>query len=160
MTGGSGGWKIDRGRKMAEVRTWIGGKKKGKERCGSFGNVKDMLRGMKRKGADEEVQEMGADEEEVFKRSKMTQRSPVKETGEVKIKELMERWRKEMEEVMKEIRRVKEWREDIKQLKTEIKEGIKEQGVLLRVELEEMRKKFGEREREWREEGRVLKRVY
>lgn len=68
--------------------------------------------------------------EEVFRTSKKTLRSLDRgEGGErEEIGEIMKRWREEMEDVMKELRSVKDWREDLRKMKEEVKEGMKEQG--------------------------------
>lgn len=68
-------------------------------------------------------------EEEVFRTSKKTLRSLGRgEGGErEEIGEIMKRWREKMEDVMKELRSVKDWR-DLRKMKEEVKEGIKEQG--------------------------------
>lgn len=62
-----------------------------------------------------------------------------------------------MEEVMREIWGVKEQENEKNQLKEEIKEGIGEQGMMIREEMEEMRREFGERKKKWKEEREELK---
>lgn len=54
-------------------------------------------------------------------------------------------WRENMEEVMKEFKAVKDWRED-RVMKEEVKEGIKKQGKMLREEVEKVRRELKEQE--------------
>lgn len=78
-------------------------------------------------------------EEEVFRSSKKTLRSLGRGEGGER-EEMMKRWREEMEDVMKELRSVKDWREDLRKMKEEVKEGIKEQGRVLKREVKKMRR--------------------
>jgi len=105
-----------------------------RERCGSMKNVDEML---KRKREDSKG-DSGGEGEDIFKRSNKTYRSPEKIGDKVEgsVGEMMAVWRREMEEVIREMRKVKE----------EIK------GSELRREMEEMRKEFREHERRWAEE--------
>lgn len=57
----------------------------------------------------------------------------------------------------KEVRGIKEWREELKQME-EVKEGIKEQGKLMRGEIESMRRELKEREKKWRAEREEMRR--
>lgn len=56
--------------------------------------------------------------------------------------------------MLKEIRRIKEWREELRQMKEEVKEGIKEQGKMMR------NREHKKREEKWREEREEMKRCF
>lgn len=58
---------------------------------------------------------------------------------------------------MEGMRDMKGWREDLYRMKEEVKEGIKEQGRMMREEIEEMREEFMEKERHWKEERKELR---
>lgn len=86
---------------------------KGRERCGNYSNVEEMLK-RKREDLKEDSDGEG---EEGFNRSKKTPRSPQREGKEEERdwKGAIKRWRIEMEGI-------REWKEKIKQIKVEIKE--------------------------------------
>jgi len=113
-----------------------------RERCGSVGSVEEMLK-RKREDLKEDGREEWGD---IFKRSNKTGRSPeqIGDKVEGTVGEMMAVWRREMEEVIREMR--------------EVKEGIKEQGGELRREMEEMRREFREQERRWIEERGEMRR--
>lgn len=67
---------------------------------------------------------------------------------------MIREWKEEMEEV----RGIKGWREELRQMKEEVKERIKEQGKMMRGEIESVRREFKEREEKWREEREEMKR--
>lgn len=66
-------------------------------------------------------------------------------------------WREEMEEMVKEIKGIKNWKEDIMVMKEEVKEGIREQGKMLREEVEKVRREFREQEERWMKEREELR---
>lgn len=89
---------------------------RGRERGGSLGNIEDLF---KRKRAEREEGKEMARKEEIFKKSNITARSPRKEkiegertrmenNREEKWKEILMNWRGEMEEMMKEIKGIKD----------------------------------------------------
>jgi hypothetical protein len=78
------------------------------------------------------------------------------EEGEGGIGEMMAKWRGEMQEVMNMMRMIGDWKEEIKGICDGFREGIKEQGKIMREELEKIRRKGRERERRWREERESL----
>lgn len=82
---------------------------------------------MKRKKG-ERKDESGKGEEKIFRKSRKTGRSSVKggEKGESVIEELRRRWKKEMEEVIREMRGV---REGIKEQRVEEGNGENEEGI-------------------------------
>jgi len=141
---------------------------RGRERGGSLGNIEDLF---KRKRAEgEEGKEMGK-KEDIFKKSNITARSPRKEKiegGKMRMenngeeggwKEILLGWRGEMmKEMMKEIRGMKDWKEDIRAMKEEVKEGIREQGKMLRDEVEKVRRELREQEERWMKEREELRR--
>lgn len=55
---------------------------------------------------------------------------------------MIREWKEEMEEV----RGIKRWREELRQMKEEVKERIKEQEKMMRGEIESIRREFKERE--------------
>jgi len=132
-------------------------KVKGMERgrAMSLGGLEDVSK-RKREESGEGNRKMM---EEIFKRSRITPRSPEKreETSEEEIEEVMRRWRGEIGEVMEEIRGMRGWREEFKQMREELKEGIREQGGWMREELETLRRDLRERETKWKGEKEELK---
>lgn len=62
----------------------------------------------------------------------------------------MRRWRDEVEEVMKELKGIKDWKEELRQMKEEVREVIREQGRLWRGEIDELRKKRKDQEVKWK----------
>lgn len=79
------------------------------------------------------------EEEKTFRENKNVPRSPRSPCKEVErnVSEwnrTEEGWREEVEDVLKEIRCMEE-REEIRQMRKELREGIKEQGKLLREDL-------------------------
>jgi len=69
----------------------------------------------------------------------------------------MRTWRGEIGEIMEEIRGMRGWREEFKQMREELKEGIREQGGWIREEMEALRRDMRERELKWKEEKEELK---
>lgn len=118
--------------------------RKVRERGGSFGNIEEIL---KRKKEEEGEKEEGGEKEEsgegtIFNRSKKTLRLPMKGRAEEEgsMKEIIKSWRGEMEEIMKKIRRMKGWKEEIRQIRKEVREGIREQGRIMKEEIKEIKK--------------------
>ncbi|XP_024886911.1 golgin subfamily A member 6-like protein 1, partial [Temnothorax curvispinosus] len=68
----------------------------------------------------------------------------------------MRKWREEVKEVRNDLRKVKGWRGDLRQMIEDMKEGLREQGRLMRGEVEELRRKCREREEKWNEEKKKL----
>ncbi|CAL1672140.1 unnamed protein product [Lasius platythorax] len=119
----------------------------------SCGKIEEMLN-RKREQSGE-----GRGGEDIFKSSKKTPRSPEKGRmeSEGELWEILGGWKEEIEDVAKEMRGMKGWREEIRMMKEEVKEGIKEQGRLMREEIEKLRKEFREGERKWREEKEEMR---
>lgn len=123
-----------------------------RRRCESMGNMEDLW---KRKREDLEGKEEGEGEmEDVFRKSRKMGRSPVKGMvgNEREMSEMMRGWKEDMEEIMKELRGMKEMREELKQIKGGIDEVVKEQGRMLREEMEDVKRIFKEKETRWKEE--------
>jgi len=74
-------------------------------------------------------------------------------------KEILLNWRGEMGEMMKEIRGIKDWKEDIRAMKEEVMEGIRQQDKMLRDEVEKVRRELREQEERWMKEREELRRV-
>lgn len=94
----------------------------------SYGNVEEML---KRK---REEMGLGTGEEEIFRNSKKAiglLKSPeLRIMGrEGKIQDIMKGWRADVQIFMREMRSMKRWKDEIRNMKEEVKEGVKEQGV-------------------------------
>jgi len=130
---------------MDGYRGMIGRGAKGlKERRGSMGSVEEMLK-RKREDTKEDSRVEG---EDIFKKSNKTCRSElIGDKVEGSLESMMAMWRKELEELLRGMK--------------EVKEEIREQGGELRKEMEEMRREFREQERRWAEErgemGRWIK---
>lgn len=90
----------------------------------------------------EELERSGGGEEEIFKRSKLVERSPVKELREGR--ERIDEWMKEMGNKFE--RMVEEFRE-----------GFKSQERRMNEMMEEMRREFGDQMREWGKEREEIK---
>lgn len=63
---------------------------------------------------------------------------------------MMRRWRDEIGEVMKEIKSMKDWKEELRLIKEEIREEIREQGKLWRGEIDKFLKKWKAQEVKWK----------
>lgn len=122
--------------------------RKGRERSGNYGCIEKMWKRKRKESMKEEKEE----DTDIFNKSRKTHRTPKKGTergdgakGGLK-KEDTKKWKKEMEEVIKEVMKtgLKEWKEEMKLMKKEMKEGID----YIRKEMKEIR----EREDRWREE--------
>jgi len=141
---------------MAEGSSTIK-KMKGMERgrAMSLGGLEEMP---KRK-REETVEGNRKMMEEIFKKSRLTSRSPEKRKNvdEGGVEEMMRMWRGEMGELMEEIRGMRGWREELKQMKEELKEGIREQGGWMKEEMETLRRDLREREMKWKEEKEELR---
>lgn len=88
--------------------------------------MEDMLKRKREHLAEREEEERV---EEVFKTSKKTPRLLGREDMQKReIEEIWSRWREEMEEVLKEVRGVKELKEDFRLMKEEVREEIRKQG--------------------------------
>lgn len=74
-------------------------------------------------------------EEDIFRNSKKTVRSPAWTGGEGKEEE--------------DLRKMKEMKEDFKRLLEEVKEGFREQGRRMREEMEGLREEYREQVRKW-----------
>lgn len=128
-----------------------------RERAGSVGTLDDFL---KRK---REEHEKKGKEEELFKKSKITERTPVKR-GETKEEGDMEAVLKEFKEELKELRELKEEFRVVQELKEELKEiqKLKESFHEFRKVTEEIKKLKDEwvKEKEvWHKERIELKNV-
>lgn len=123
------------------------------ERRSSYEKIEEML-----KGKREQFGEKGGGKD-IFKSSKKTPWSPEngRMKGERKLWEILRGWKEEIEDVAKEMRGMKGWREEIRMMEEEVKEGIKEQGRLMRGEMEELRGEFTEGDRKWREEREEMR---
>lgn len=62
-----------------------------------------------------------------------------------------------MEEVMRGMREMKSWKEDLRRMKEEVKEGIKYQGRLMKIEMDQMRAELRDREDRWKEEREEMR---
>lgn len=136
----------------------VGGEKtrdKTRERHKSTGFIKELIR--KREDTEEEREGDGG--EEGLKRSSRTWNLTSKGEGnrEGEIAGILGKWKTEIEGLLKEIGEGKCWREEIRKMSEEVKEGIREQGKNLRKELEGIRREFREREEGWREESEEMK---
>lgn len=57
----------------------------------------------------------------------------------------MKRWKKEMEDILNEMRKIKGWKKEFSKMKEKVKEGIKSQGIMLREEMDKIRNEFKRR---------------
>lgn len=155
-----------RGRDMLVAkRNLKGGKTDTRERSTSVGNIEDYVKRKRIVGEGGE-----AKEEEIFKRSKKIMRSPEKkllgseqgegeaEGGAERLGGIIGKWKKEIEEMIKEMKVFKEWMEEIKGMKEEVKVEIQEQGVMLREEVDKMRKAMKAQKENWEKEREEMKR--
>lgn len=55
---------------------------------------------------------------------------------------MMRRWRDEIGKVMKKIKSMKDWKEELRLIKEEIREEIREQGKLWRGEINKLKKEW------------------
>lgn len=110
--------------------------RKGKERRDSIGCIEEMW---KRKR--EELEKSKEGEEEVFKRSKKTERSPVKEAE--RRKEGLENWMREMGG-------------KFQSMMEEVREGFKKQEKMTEM-MEEMRREQKRQWSEWEKDRREMK---
>lgn len=91
---------------------------------------------------------------EAFIGSKKTPKSPVKvtESNREEIDKVIGEWREEMKEILGEIRGMRGMKESLVGIKEKIRERMREQGNVLKEELEKMKRELGEREAKWQEE--------
>ena len=96
-----------------------------KERSASIGSVKAMEEYIKRRREREEEEKDGEERMEIFKRSRLTERSPTKSKEENKgMKEMLIKLTEAIQEMKDERRKEwKEWREQYKEIKEEINKG-------------------------------------
>src|SRR5436190_9747800 len=119
---------------MDKIASAVSGRIKGrkeKERSESLGNIRSIEELWKRKR-----DESGGENDDVFKRSKLTARSPEKEG-----------------DLGKMICEMKE----MKSMIGKVGEEIREQGNKLREEMEEWRREYREQMKEWRVEKKALR---
>ena len=128
---------------IARERTWSEGQATGMKCLDDY---------IKRK-REEEAE--GEDSTEVFKRSNLIVRSPRKEK-ELSAKETTS----EKEIILKEVMiEMMEMRKELSNMVGEVREGFKDQGRMMRLEMEELRKEYKEQLKMWvREEREELKR--
>jgi len=142
--------RMEEDRKEKETKRKPGrpGKAEGvveRERSASVSSIRSMDEHVKRKR--EEGEEGRGKEEDIFKRSRMTERSPVREEGVMgMLRELME----EMRGMRKEM---KEQREEIREEIGMMKEGMREREENWRREREELRKEIEEIRRKMKGAG-------
>lgn len=65
--------------------------------------------------------------EELFKESNKTQKTPegVERAKEGEIDKMLKEWRNKIEEVIKELKGMKTWKEELRQIKEKVREEIK-----------------------------------
>jgi len=101
------------------------GTKELRERCGSMGSVEEMLK-RKREDIKKDSREEG---EDIFKKSNKTYRSPKKKGEKIEAAvELMAVWRREMEEIIKEMKEDEEGDQGVER-RTEKGNGRNEEGI-------------------------------
>lgn len=105
---------------------------------------------LKRKKKEEG--ENGRDEkEDIFKSNKKTQRLPQKRYKKKRsmwegVEELLKKWKKEMDKMMKGFR--EGLKEDFNELKEEVREGMKKQEKMLKEEIDDLKKRCKEQDKE------------
>ncbi|EFN64892.1 hypothetical protein EAG_05339 [Camponotus floridanus] len=113
----------------------------GRERSVSVSSVRRMDEYVKRKEGEGEEEE--GKEEDIFKRSRMTERSPVREEGVKKMfRELMEEMREMRRELMEQKEGLSEELKKLKEVMKEREEEWKREREGLRKEIEEIKRKM------------------
>lgn len=140
----------------------IGRKEEGEERgrCRSWGSMEEYIKRKRGEGEGGTERELEA----LFKRSRKTIRSPMrKEKGEGEGEKggdlggLLREWKGEMEEVLKEIKEGKGWKEEVRQWKEEMSEELRVQRDWWKGEVGGIRKELRERESRWEEEREEMR---